>query len=93
MYKFVRDVHMNAAAKQALYHVTPAAEYDYYDDSGSNYEKRHTSYVIVSAAWSTFSGPETYIFPADGEGNVLSWSELEGSYRGGLDHDVALAGY
>ena len=38
---------------------------------------------------------ETYIFPADEDGNVLDWGELEGSYRGGMDHEEALhnAGY
>ncbi len=39
--------------------------------------------------------PETYIFPCTPEGNVTSWGELEGSYRGGLSHAQALlnAGY
>jgi len=39
-----------------------------------------------------FSGPETYIFPANGNGKVLSFLELEGSYRGGLNHFKALEG-
>ncbi len=52
-------------------------------------------YVVVSATIALFSGPETYIFPADAKGNVLNWGELEGSYKGGLDHEGALksAGY
>lgn len=48
-------------------------------------------YVLVSAVIAPLSGPETYIFPADRDGNIVSWGELEGSYRGGLDHDAALA--
>lgn len=37
-----------------------------------------------------FSGPETYIFPANEDGKVVHWAELEGSFRGGLDHERAL---
>jgi hypothetical protein len=51
-----------------------------------------TDHVVVSAVVVLFSGPETYIFPATSEGKVISWGELEGSFRGGLDHAVALMG-
>lgn len=52
-------------------------------------------YVVVSATVVMFSGPETYIFGADKDGKVLDWCELNGSFRGGLDHTKALenAGY
>jgi hypothetical protein len=52
-------------------------------------------FVVASATVAMYSGPETYIFPADAEGRVTGWGELEGSYRGGMDHDEALvnAGY
>lgn len=52
-------------------------------------------FVAVSAANVIFSGPETYIFPCDENGNVTSWGELEGSFRGSLDHEKAIrsAGY
>ena len=49
------------------------------------------AYVVVSATVAMFSGPETYIFPADSDGEITDWGELEGSYRGGLDHAEALA--
>jgi hypothetical protein len=51
-------------------------------------------HVAVSAVVA-YSGPETYIFPADADGKVLSWGELDGSFRGDLDHEAALrlAGY
>ena len=42
--------------------------------------------------YALFSGPETYIFGADAEGNVLRWGELEGSFRGDIDHARALRG-
>lgn len=48
-------------------------------------------YVVVSATIAMFSGPETYIFPANEEGEITSWGELNGSYRGGLSHEAALA--
>jgi hypothetical protein len=52
-------------------------------------------YIVVSAIVAMFSGPETYIFGANETGKITDWSELKGSYRGGLDHDLALleAGY
>ncbi len=58
-------------------------------------EQHYTEFVVVSAVCVMFSGPETYIFPTDEGGEVLDWSELEGSFRGGLDHEKALrdAGY
>lgn len=58
-------------------------------------EGKSVSHVVVSAVIAMFSGPETYIFPADRDGEVVSWGEMEGSYRGGLDHEQALqnAGY
>lgn len=42
-----------------------------------------------------FQGPETFLFPADGKGNITSWGELDGSFRGAIDHEQALrnAGY
>lgn len=49
-----------------------------------------TSYVVTSAAVVPWGGPETYIFPANEEGEILGWSELPGSYRGGLDHEEAI---
>lgn len=49
-------------------------------------------FVAVSATVSPFSGPETYIFPCDKNGEVTDWGELGGSYRGGLNHEEAIRG-
>ena len=51
-----------------------------------------TEHVIVSAVSAAFDTgqPETYIFPSDKDGNVTDWGEMEGSYRGGTDHDKAI---
>jgi len=64
-----------------LYRVEPALE---------GYE-----FVVVSAASVPYSGPETYIFGSNAEGTDVNMSELDGSYRGGLSHRLALsnAGY
>ena len=48
-------------------------------------------FVIASAANALYSGPETYLFPADADGRVIDWNEIEGSYRGGLSHAKAFA--
>ena len=38
------------------------------------------------------AGPETYIFAADQAGNITDWMELEGSFKGAMDHEEALLG-
>jgi hypothetical protein len=65
-----------------LYKLSEPVEY--------NAEEKKTKFVIVSAVHTSFSGSETYIFPANKDGAVTDWGELEGSFRGGLDHVVAL---
>lgn len=51
-------------------------------------------YVVVSAVDSPYVY-ETYIFPSDENGTITDWMELDGSYKGGTDIDLALenAGY
>lgn len=82
----------------ALYRVDPpmgdhdwkngAHEYDACDGTGTC---KSAPLVIVSAANVMFSGPETYIFPGTEDGEVDSWGELKGSFKGALDHERALA--
>jgi hypothetical protein len=48
-------------------------------------------YIITSASDVMFTGPETYIFPADKDGNITDWCELRGSYRGELNHKRCFA--
>jgi hypothetical protein len=52
---------------------------------------KKSSHVVVSAV-SVMGEPETYIFPCDADGNITSWGELPGSFKGGLDHAEALRG-
>lgn len=72
----------------SLYRLDPPLEArDWRNNLEGTYE-----YVIVSAADDKFSGPETYLFPADETGEIVNWDELDGSYKGGFDHARALAG-
>lgn len=54
-----------------------------------------TEYVVVSTAITEDEGPNTLIFPAKENGEVLDWLDLPGSFAGDLDFDKALrdAGY
>lgn len=72
-----------------LYKCDPPMQYEHWS---SDDEQQETDYVIVSAVSVMFSGPETYIFPCDKDGNVTTWGELEGSFRGAYDHSRALRG-
>jgi len=80
---FLGRVNPDANGYQKLYRLDPPLDGN---------EHVVTSAVTVFGPW---GGPETYIFPADSEGIVMSWLELDGSYKGGLDHEEALtnAGY
>jgi hypothetical protein len=72
---------------QHLYRLTPPMR--------NAYTERDHEFVVVSASMVPFTGPETYIFPANEEGHIIDWMEMDGSYQGGLSHVEALsrAGY
>lgn len=78
-----------------LYSVDPPFKYEIFNSDIDEFQHLEAKYVVVSAVKVPLSGPETYIFPANRAGEVLSWGELDGSFRGGLDHEKALtnAGY
>ena len=89
----VKDVSEKFTGVATLYRVEPPIPYSMNWDTDEYEEK--ADYVVASETYAMFSGPETYPFPADEEGNVLDWGELTGSYRGGLNGDRAIenAGY
>lgn len=75
-------------AMQALYLLDPPIrEEGYTEDDAVLIWK----YVVVSAVNARWSGNETYIFPANEKGEIVSWSELEGSIKGTRSHAEALA--
>jgi hypothetical protein len=91
----VNRITSGVGAKQRLYRLSSPMTYEKYDHETGIYRTFETDFVLVSAVNSSDHGPETYIFPADRGGNVLSWTELDGSFIGSLDHIKALknAGY
>jgi len=99
--QFVKDVSKKFAGSAILVECIPPMKYNSYEETNREYEgqyedfEKEAKYVVVSAAHVTFSGSETYIFPSDEDGNVVDLGELNGSFRGALDHERALnnAGY
>lgn len=51
-------------------------------------------YVIVSGVHNQYT-TETYIFSSNKLGDIIDWGELDGSFKGAIDHKRALnnAGY
>ena len=88
----IRVVRDTARGEQRLYRLSEPLIYKAWDEDEEDIEYEH---VVVSAADVMFSGPETYIFGSDNQGKILDWGELDGSFRGQLDHAEALwrAGY
>jgi len=83
----------NFGGNAVLYRLNEPIDYPRFVFRG---QKQTTEYVIVSSVIAFDHGDyETFIFPSDENGEILSWTELEGSYRGGFDHEKALnnAGY
>ena len=80
--KFVRDMGWRGDAR--LYRLSESI-----DVNGSP-----CNHVVVSGVDVPLSGPETYIFPHDGgEGSALiEYLEIEGSFKGAIDHGRALRG-
>lgn len=74
-----------------LYRLDPPVETERHSWT-TEADVKHYEYVIVSAVNVMFSGPETYIFGADSKGEIQSWSDLNGSFQGDLDHVRALKG-
>jgi len=88
--KFVKDCSEDFKGTAFLFKMSPPMRYREYDCDTDKYKTHRTTYVIVSAVVVLISGAETYIFAADRFGNIKNWTELGGSYRGGLNHEEAL---
>ena len=80
----IRDL-AGCSGVASLYRISEPIEYGY-DDSASK-----TEFVVVSAVIAPFSGPETFIFPATEDGEAINYLELDGSMRGTLSHEDAIA--
>lgn len=75
-----------SSAEQKLWKLSERVKYSNEWDEVEKY----TEFVVTFAAAVLFSGPETYIFAADENGEILSWSEMDGSFRGDLNHEQAI---
>ena len=86
---FVEDVSHRYRGHAAVYRVEPPVRY--FDN---DYRLCESEYVVASAVSNPLdtSIPETLLFPSSEDGSILIWSELPGSYRGGMDHEEALRG-
>ena len=95
--KRVKDMGWRGHA--TLYALSHPMEWEEYCPDTEEYVSKPCDHCIVSAVVAMFSGPETYIFPADAGSaescEPLNWTELPGSFRGRMDHARALrnAGY
>lgn len=52
-------------------------------------DEKVTKYVVTSAVYA-YSGPETYIFACDHKGEIICWSQMDGSFRGEMNHERAI---
>ena len=92
---FVSRTTSPVGADQRLYRLTPPMRAKRWSDEAEEYVDVHYEHVVVSAVFSLFSGPETYVFGASADGEIVNLMEQDGSFEGGLDHAEALrrAGY
>lgn len=87
--EFVKEGRGNSHANWKLYKLShPVATESWNAEQNAPFE-----YVCVSASNVPYSGPETYVFAADVDGNITDWGELDGSFRGALDFEQALNGF
>lgn len=85
---FVKDLE-GWRGDASLFRLNPPLSDEPYDE---DVIPTHYEYVIVSGVDALFTGPETYIFPADSNGDAVSMLELPGSFRGAIDQEQALHG-
>lgn len=92
---FIKDLE-GFTGYASLFHFNPPIKgYPDLDDNGDELPAPAYEYAVVSATYAMFSGPETFIFPADSEGKVIDWGELPSSFKGSTDiaHALENAGY
>ena len=82
--KFIKDMN-NFRGEAKLYEASPNISF------GDN---KNTKFIIVSKIDNEF-GQETYIFPANEDGEIKDYCELSGSQKGDISHGQVLrdAGY
>jgi len=86
---FVRDID-NKPATQKLWKLDSLYAVTRWWDDDKDETTRLIEYVITSAVNAFDHGEETYLFPANEDGEIISWIELPGSFHGDMDHDRAI---
>lgn len=84
---FIRQLTYGWSGDARLFRLDPPLAEHRFDSAVVFYQ-----YVIVSGVNVMFSGNETFIFPAFENGEPVSFDELEGSFKGDIDHALALRG-
>lgn len=67
----------------------PCAVYELSEPLSWDRERPPASYVFVSTS-TILGAPETYAFPCEPDGTVISWTELDGSAKGDVSHAAVL---
>jgi hypothetical protein len=78
-----------------LYKLDKTLEYsEEWDDEVLSYDHIVISGVrMANVGGLPVNAQETYIFPANENGEVINWAELPGSFQGYVDHEEALNGF
>ena len=72
-----------AGCKQVVLKLASPIAYGWAEPEGE------AEFVLVSAVSNGFAN-ETFIFPCDEGGEVINWSELDGSHNRGMDIPLAV---
>jgi hypothetical protein len=98
--ELIKDVSSNFQGDAQLYKLSKPVSYEDTHfkrvDGKTEWDTRksQTKFVVVSSisAAPDHGGSETFIFPADSNGVVQNWSELQGSQRGNASAFLVLGG-
>lgn len=80
-------------ADQVLWELSKEIVWNEYEkDYVEGYTPKRTKFVITSAVDVLYSGPETYMFPANEHGEIINWGEMPGSFKGEFNHEKCIIG-
>lgn len=86
----LRDTFPGMKGDKLLLRMDPPLASSEFNPDTNEYEPVAHEYV-VSSATTVLGEPETYLFPATRDGEIVNWRELEGSQKGTLSHADVLA--
>jgi hypothetical protein len=83
---FIKDLDLGSRGDQKLYRLSESVPYGWHDEDEG---RPTTEYVVISGVCNQYAH-ETYIFPGDADGEIIDWGEMDGSFRGAVDHERAI---